>query len=84
MGNVHVMLDRDLAVLYGVEVKRLNQQVNRNLERFLGRFMHQMTAREFEDLKLQIATSSLGDRCDVHPVYQIIEGNYADTIHEGS
>ena len=56
------MLDRDLTVLYGVEVKRLNHQVNRNLERFPGRFMHQMTARGFEDLELQIATSSWGRR----------------------
>ena len=62
--GVQVMLDRDLATLYGVEVKRLNQQVNRNLERFPERFMHQMTAREFKDLKLQLATSSCGDGRD--------------------
>ena len=54
------MLDRDLAELYGVDVKRLNQQVNRNLERFPERFMHQLTMQEFADLKLQFATSSWG------------------------
>ena len=58
--GVQVMLDRDLAELYGVDVKRLNQQVNRNLERFPERFMHQLTMQEFADLKLQIATSSWG------------------------
>ena len=57
--GVQVMLDRDLAELYGVEVKRLNEQVNRNIERFPERFMHQLTQQEFADLKLQIATSSL-------------------------
>ena len=59
--GVQVMLDRDLAELYGVDVKRLNQQVNRNLERFPERFMHQLTMQEFADLKLQFATSSSVD-----------------------
>ena len=64
--GVQVMLDRDLAELYGVDVKRLNQQVNRNLDRFPERFMHQLTMQEFADLKLQIATSSsVGDGMDV-------------------
>ena len=62
--GVQVILDRDLAVLYGVEVKRLNQQVNRNLERFPERFMHQLSATEFSDLKSQIATSSLENSRD--------------------
>jgi len=56
--GVQVMFDGDLAALYGVDVKRLNQQVNRNIERFPERFMHQLTAEEFENLKSQIATSS--------------------------
>ena len=42
-----VMLDRDLARLYGVETKRLNQQVQRNLERFPGDFMFQLNKEEF-------------------------------------
>ena len=56
--GVQVMLDRDLAELYGVEVKRLNEQVSRNMERFPERFMHQLSWDEFADLKSQIATSS--------------------------
>ena len=56
--GVQVMLDRDLAELYGVELKALNQAVKRNAERFPERFMHQLTKDEFEDLKSQIATSS--------------------------
>jgi len=56
--GVQVMLDRDLAELYGVDVRRLNEQVNRNIDRFPERFMHQLTDKEFADLKSQIATSS--------------------------
>jgi hypothetical protein len=53
-----VMLDEDLADLYGVETKRLVQQVKRNLKRFPGDFMFQMTRAEAEVLRSQIATSS--------------------------
>lgn len=53
-----VMLDRDIARLYGVETKRLNQQVQRNLERFPGDFMFQLSKEEVESLKSQFATSS--------------------------
>ena len=56
--GVQVMLDRDLAELYGVPVKRLNEQVGRNIERFPAGFMFQLSATEFADLKSQIATSS--------------------------
>ena len=56
--GVQVMLDRDLAELYGVPVKRLNEQVSRNIERFPAGFMFQLSATEFADLKSQIATSS--------------------------
>ena len=56
--GVQVMLDRDLAGLYGVPVKRLNEQVSRNIERFPAGFMFQLSATEFADLKSQIATSS--------------------------
>jgi hypothetical protein len=54
------MLDRDLAELYGVEVKRLKEQVKRNIDRFPLDFYFQLTKREFQDLilKSQIATSS--------------------------
>ncbi len=53
-----VMLDRDLARLYGVETKRLNQQVQRNLERFPGDFMFQLSKEEVESLRSQFATSN--------------------------
>ena len=43
---VQVMLDRDLAALYGVEVKQLNRQVRRNIERFPSDFMFQLTKEE--------------------------------------
>ena len=51
-----VMLDRDLAQLYGVETKRLNQQVQRNLERFPEDFMFKLTKDEAELLRSQFAT----------------------------
>ena len=54
-----VMLDSDLAAIYGVTTKRLNQQVRRNETRFPHDFAFQLTAEEFADLRLQIATSSL-------------------------
>ena len=57
-----VMLDRDLAELYGVETRRLNEQVKRNIERFPEDFMFQLTKGEFEILKSQIATSKLTER----------------------
>ncbi|MBN1184616.1 MAG: ORF6N domain-containing protein [Bacteroidales bacterium] len=57
-----VMLDNDLAGLYGVETKRLNEQVKRNIDRFPDDFMFQLTKEEFENLKSQIAISSWGGR----------------------
>ncbi|PLX98039.1 MAG: DNA-binding protein [Desulfuromonas sp.] len=53
-----VLLDEDLAELYGVSVKRLNEQVKRNLDRFPADFMFQLTNQEFKDLKSQFATSN--------------------------
>ena len=57
-----VMLDRDLATLYQVETRRLNEQVKRNRERFPKDFMFQLTKEEFGNLRSQIATSSWGGR----------------------
>ena len=71
-----VMLDRDLAELYGVETKRLNEAVRRNIDRFPERFMFQLTKEEHniieksskskfltsDNLKSQFATSSWGGR----------------------
>lgn len=53
-----VMLDRDLARLYGVETFRLNEQVKRNIERFPDDFMFQLSKEEFENWKSQIVTSN--------------------------
>lgn len=66
--NVHwvrgkqVMLDCDLAKIYGYEVKRLNEQVKRNIRRFPEDFMFQVTSEEVELLKSQFATSSWGGK----------------------
>ena len=51
-----VMLDVDLARLYGVETKRLNEQVKRNIERFPEDFMFQLTREEAESSRSQFAT----------------------------
>ena len=51
-----VMLDSDLAKLYGVETKRLNEQIKRNVERFPLDFMFQLTKEEVENQRSQIAT----------------------------
>lgn len=56
--GVQVMIDRDLAELYGVETRRLNEQVKRNSERFPEGFMFQMTKDELENWKSQIETSN--------------------------
>jgi len=55
-----VILDRDLAALYEVPVKRLNEQVKRNRERFPEDFVFRLTGKEFQVLRSQNATSSLG------------------------
>ncbi len=60
--NQKVMLDQDLAELYQVETRRLNEQVKRNKDRFPEDFMFQLTDEEFGLLKSQIATSSWGGR----------------------
>jgi hypothetical protein len=52
-----VMLDRDLAILYGVETRALNQAVQRNNDRFPEDFMFQLDKREFENWKSQIVMS---------------------------
>jgi len=57
--NQKVILDADLAELYDVPTKRLNEQVKRNTDRFPEDFMFQLTAQEWSNLKSQIATSSL-------------------------
>ena len=55
-----VMLDSDLAILYQVQTKVLNQAVKRNIKRFPSDFMFQLTKEEFLNLKSQFVTSSWG------------------------
>ena len=55
-----VMLDADLAILYGVSTKRLNEQVRRNRSRFPDDFMFQLTVEEVRSLRSQFATSKQG------------------------
>ena len=56
--GIKVMLDFDLAGLYEVETKVLNQSVKRNIKRFPPDFMFQLTKDEFESLKSQFVTSN--------------------------
>ena len=60
--GMKVMLDEDLAELYGVETRRLNEQVKRNPDRFPVDFKFQLSEKEFEILISQNATSSWGGR----------------------
>lgn len=60
--NEKVMIDFDLAELYGVQTMRLNEQVKRNSARFPDDFMFQLNIQEFNNLKSQIAISSWGGR----------------------
>jgi len=56
--NQKVILDRDLAMLYGIETKRLKEQVKRNLSRFPEDFMFELTKDEFANWRSQFATSN--------------------------
>ena len=85
--NQQVMLDRDLAELYGVETKRINEQVKRNIERFPDDFMFQLTKKEYENLfadesnnlKSQIATSSLDEFQNNNLKSQIVTSSWGGT-----
>ena len=70
-----IMLDADLAELYGVPTKVLIQAVKRNLSRFPGDFMFQLTRNEFNNLRSQIVTSSWGGRR--YPPYVFTEQGVA-------
>ena len=56
-----VMLDKDLAEIYGYEVKKLNQQVKRNIERFSEDFMFRLSNSEIDSVRSQIVTSRKKD-----------------------
>ena len=66
-----VMLDSDLAELYGVTTGRLNEAVKRNINRFPNDFMFQLTRKEFDNLKSQfaIANFQVGRPPDNHPMF---------------
>ena len=68
-----VILDNDLAALYGVTVKRLNEQIRRNQERFPSDFMFLLTAKEHIALRTQIATSNKGRGGRRYPPYAFTE-----------
>jgi hypothetical protein len=57
-----VMLDSDLATLYGVETKHLKRQVKRNMERFPTDFMFELNAKEFENWRRQFGTSNFSNK----------------------
>jgi len=67
--NQKVMLDSDLAELYGVETKVLNQAVNRNSDKFPKDFMFEIDESEWQILKSQIVTSSWGGRRKLPKVF---------------
>jgi len=71
--GITVMLDSDLAKLYGVTTARLNEQVKRNPARFPSDFMFQLTKAEFEVLKSQFATSKNGRGGRRKPPYAFTE-----------
>jgi phage regulator Rha-like protein len=68
-----VILDSELAELYGVQVKRLNEQVRRNAERFPQDFMFQLSPNEHENLRSQFATSSSSHGGRRHRPYAFTE-----------
>jgi hypothetical protein len=68
-----VMIDRDLAVLYGVETKQLKRQVKRNIARFPESFSFLLADEEWENLRCQIGTSSSGHGGGRYPVLVFTE-----------
>lgn len=60
--GLKVMIDQDLAEMYGVETRRLNEQVKRNRIRFPSEFMFKLNRKEYENLMSQNARSSWGGR----------------------
>ena len=77
--SVQVLLDRDLAMLYGVETKVLNQAVKRNIARFPDGFMFQLSHDEMENWKSQFVTSNLSDEGgDFPPQKVFFDGKHYD------
>ena len=77
--NQQVMLDRDLAEMYGVETKVLNQAVKRNIQRFPERFHFQLTENEFEILRSQFVTSKTDESSNVNLMSQFVTSSWGGT-----
>ena len=60
-----MLLDADLAALYGVEARALNQAVSRNRDRFPDDFMFQLSAEEYEGIRSRFVTASKDDRSEL-------------------
>ena len=76
-----VMLDFDLAMLYGVETKSLNQSVKRNIERFPEDFMFQLTRKEWNSLSTELKISQFDEYEDVTSLRsQIVTSNRTPQI----
>jgi len=76
-----VILDRDLALLYSVTTKRLNEQVKRNSERFPEDFMFQLSEKEFSDWRSQNATSNSDKMGLRRAPYAFTEQKYYVGVH---
>ena len=72
-----VMLDFDLAVLYGVETKRLNEAVKRNSERFPADFMFRLTVKEWDTIRSQFATASV-KKNSKSQIYKVLKNLMAE------
>jgi len=71
--NKKVMLDFELAELYGVATKRLNEQVKRNIHKFPEEFMFKLSSDEWKTLRSQFATSNIGRGGKRYPPYAFTE-----------
>jgi hypothetical protein len=73
-----IILDRDLAILYGVETKYLKRQVRRNLDRFPPDFMFKLSKQEFKNWRCQFVTSNSADKMGLrYPPYAFTEPGVA-------
>lgn len=77
--GIKVMLDSDLAMLYGVETKRFNEQVRRNIDRFPEDFMFQLSKEEFKSLRSQFATTKERGGRRYPPLENMVPGNLFDS-----
>ena len=74
--GIQVMLDSDLAEIYGYEVKNLNRQVKRNIDRFPGDFMFQLTKEEVDELRCQNVTANINSMSRTFPYVFSEQGIY--------